>query len=136
MSVLPLHLPTYSKNRHFSFFSMNLSLIKILRKHWTLDLNDHNDLNDLNHLNHLNDLSWFPFVRAYLRSFSGHFQLRNELRWELFPRQANTTFRCAIIFGVLCQLFSWFQFQTLGKMSPVTLVTPITLAPLFTFLKV
>ena len=40
------------------------------------DLNDFNDLNDLNDpkdLNDLNDLSWFPFVGAYLRSFSGHF---------------------------------------------------------------
>ena len=25
MSVLPLHLPTYSKNRHFSFFSPYMS---------------------------------------------------------------------------------------------------------------
>ena len=39
------------------------------------DLNDPNDLNDLNDLNDPNqyDLSWFPFVGAYLRSFSGHF---------------------------------------------------------------
>ena len=31
------------------------------------------DLKDLNDLNDLNDLSWFPFVGAYLRSFSDHF---------------------------------------------------------------
>ena len=38
-------------------------------------LNDLNDLNDLIYLIDLNDLSWFPFVGAYLRSFSGHFYI-------------------------------------------------------------
>ena len=37
------------------------------------NLNDLNDLNDFNNLNDINDLSWFPFVGAYLRSFSGYF---------------------------------------------------------------
>ena len=42
------------------------------------DLNDLNDQNYLNYLNDLNDLSWFLFVGAYLRSFSGHFFLHHK----------------------------------------------------------
>ena len=51
------------------------------------DLNDFNNLNDINDLNDLNDLSWFPFVGAYLRSFSGHFLL-----WTGKPDWANSFF--------------------------------------------
>ena len=50
-----------------------------LRRSWghlllfVLFLDYLNDLSDLNDLNDINDLSWFPFVGAYFRSFSGNF---------------------------------------------------------------
>ena len=49
------------------------------------DLNDLKDLNDLNDFKDLNDLFWFPFVGAYLRSFSGHFLVIPPVfTWHLF----------------------------------------------------
>ena len=48
------------------------------------DLNDLNDFNNLNDINDLNDLSWFPFVGAYLRSFSGHFYIHSTRTSNLF----------------------------------------------------